>query len=257
MLFVISPAKSLDYDSPAPTEKFTRPQFLDHSKALIKQLREFTPAQIADLMHISDKLAALNVARYAQWSQRFTRDNAKASVFAFNGDVYDGLDAGTLDEAAIDFAQKHLRILSGLYGVLRPLDLMKAYRLEMGTKLDNPRGKNLYEFWGEVPTGALNKALAKSGSAVLVNLASVEYFKVVRAKEIEARIVTPVFEDWNNGGYKVISFHAKRARGLMVRYAIDHRIETVDALKDFNYGDYAYDADVSRADRWVFRRRQQ
>ncbi len=257
MLFVISPAKSLDYDSAAPTDKFSRPQFLSHAKELVKRLRAFTPAQIASLMHISDKLATLNVARYAQWSQRFTPDNAKACVFAFNGDVYDGLDAGTLDTAQIEYVQKHLRILSGLYGVLRPLDLMKPYRLEMGTKLDTTRGANLYEFWADVPTKALNKALSKSGNAVLVNLASAEYFKVVRTREVKARIVTPVFEDWSGGRYKVIGFHAKRARGSMVRYAIDHCVEKVDALKQFDYGGYAHDTDVSTADRWVFRRRQE
>lgn len=256
MLFVISPAKSLDYESPAPTEAFTQPQFLAHSKVLVKQLRGFAPAQIADLMHVSDKLATLNAARYEQWSQPFTPDNAKPCLFAFNGDVYDGLNAGTLDEEAIDYAQKHLRILSGLYGVLRPLDLMQPYRLEMGTKLDNARGENLYQFWGGVPTDALDEELAKSGEPVLVNLASAEYFKAVRVKELDRRIVTPVFEDWKNGRYKVISFHAKRARGLMVRYAIDHRIENVDELKDFDYGDYAYDADASGVDRWIFRRRQ-
>lgn len=256
MLFVISPAKSLDYASPAPTKRFTQPRFLAESKVLVEQLRGFTPPQIADLMHISDKLATLNVARYEQWSTPFKASNAKACVFAFNGDVYDGLDAGTLDDAAIDYAQKHLRILSGLYGVLRPLDLMQPYRLEMGTKLDNARGENLYQFWGETPTDALQKELGTSGRAVLINLASAEYFKVVRRKEVRGRIVTPVFEDWTNGRYKVVSFHAKRARGLMVRYAIDHRIEIVDALKDFDYGDYAYDPDASNDDRWTFRRRQ-
>lgn len=256
MLFVLSPAKSLDYASPAPSEKFTQPRFLADSTVLVKQLRGFAPAQIADLMHISEKLATLNVARYQQWSKPFTPSNAKACMFAFNGDVYDGLDAGTLDEAAIEYAQKHLRILSGLYGVLRPLDLMQPYRLEMGTKLDNARGENLYQFWGDAPTEALKKELGKRGDAVLVNLASAEYFKVVRKKRIHARIVTPVFEDWHNGRYKVISFHAKRARGLMVRYAIDHRIASVDGLKDFNYGNYACDVDASSADRWVFRRRQ-
>ncbi len=256
MLFVISPAKSLDYASPAPTKKFTQPRFLADAMLLVKNLRAFAPAQIADLMHVSDELATLNAARYQQWSKPFTPRNAKACVFAFNGDVYDGLDAGTLDETAIEYAQKHLRILSGLYGVLRPLDLMQPYRLEMGTKLDNARGENLYQIWGNAPTEALQKELGKRSDSVLVNLASAEYFKVVRKRGIHGRIVTPVFEDWHNGRYKVISFHAKRARGLMVRYAIDHRIASVDGLKDFNYGDYAYDDDASNTDRWVFRRRQ-
>lgn len=255
MLFVISPAKSLDYDTPAPTDKTTQPAFLDASAELVGVMRNYAPAELGKLMKISDKLAALNVARFEEWSRPFNRKNAKACVFAFNGDVYDGLDAGSLDAAGIEYAQKHLRILSGLYGVLRPLDLMQAYRLEMGTRVENPKGRNLYEFWGTTPTDALNKALAGQTPPVLVNLASEEYFKVVRTDRVKARIVTPVFEDWKSGQYKIISFHAKRARGLMVRYAIDHQIDVVEKLKDFDTDGYAFDAAASDDDRWVFRRK--
>jgi len=255
MLFVISPAKSLDYDTPAPVQKGTQPAFLDQSAELVDVMRRFAPADLGKLMKISDKLAALNVARFEIWSRPFNKTNAKACVFAFNGDVYDGLDASSLDEAGIDYAQARLRILSGLYGVLKPLDLMQPYRLEMGTRVDNPKGRNLYEFWGATPTDALNKVLAGNTPPVLVNLASEEYFKVVKQDRLKARIVTPVFEDWKNGQYKIISFHAKRARGLMVRYAIDHKVDTVDTLKDFDYEGYAFDAAASDEDRWVFRRK--
>ena len=255
MLFVISPAKSLDYDTPAPTDKTTQPAFLDASAELVGVMRNYAPAELGKLMKISDKLAALNVARFEEWSRPFNRKNAKACVFAFNGDVYDGLDAGSLDASGIEYAQKHLRILSGLYGVLRPLDLMQAYRLEMGTRVDNPKGRNLYEFWGTTPTDALNKVLAGQTPPVLVNLASEEYFKVVRTDRVKARIVTPVFEDWKNGQYKIISFHAKRARGLMVRYAIDQQVDAVEKLKDFDTDGYAFDASASEDDRWVFRRK--
>ena len=256
MLFVISPAKSLDFDTPAPVDQATQPDLLERAEELVGVMRSYAPAQLGALMKISDKLAALNVARFETWSRPFDASNAKAAVFAFDGDVYDGLDAASLDAAAIDYAQRHLRILSGLYGVLRPLDLMQAYRLEMGTRLPNARGRNLYEFWGELPTEVLNEQLADMTPPVLVNLASEEYFKVVQPSALKARIVTPVFEDWKNGQYKIISFHAKRARGLMVRYAIDHRIEAVDGLKDFDSGGYRFDASASDADRWVFRRRE-
>ncbi len=256
MLFVISPAKSLDYENPAPIDRATQPDFLDRSAELVSVMRDYTPAALAGLMKVSDKIATLNVARFEQWKRPFTRNNAKPCVFAFNGDVYDGLDAGTLDQAGIDYAQTHLRILSGLYGVLRPLDLMQAYRLEMGTRVSNAGGKNLYEFWGDVPTEAINKVLAEATPPVLVNLASEEYFKVIKPAAVKGRIVTPVFEDWKDGRYKIISFHAKRARGLMVRYAIDHRLAAVEGLKDFDYGGYGFDAGASDEDRWVFRRRQ-
>ncbi|TVO69430.1 peroxide stress protein YaaA [Denitromonas ohlonensis] len=256
MYFVISPAKSLDYETPAPSIKPTQPAFLDAAESLVGVMRDVTPAALGELMRISDKLAALNVARFAEWSRPFNAKNAKPCVFAFNGDVYDGLDAASLDAEGVAYAQQHLRILSGLYGVLRPLDLMQAYRLEMGTRLKTPAGKNLYEFWGDRPTEAINALLKKSSDAVLINLASEEYFKVIRPAALKGRLVTPVFEDWKGGRYKIISFHAKRARGQMVRYAIDHRLSEVDGLKQFDTDGYAFDAAASDADRWVFRRRQ-
>ncbi len=261
MILVISPAKALDYETPPTTARFTQPDFLDDANALIAVLREKSPADIAELMSLSDPLATLNVARYASWSRPFAPDNARQAVLAFNGDVYEGLDARSLSEVELAWAQDHLRILSGLYGVLRPLDLMQAYRLEMGTRLANPRGKNLYEFWGERITDELDRLLAREEEAgrerVLVNLASDEYFKSVKPKKLKGRIVTPVFEDWKGGRYKIISFYAKRARGLMSRYAITHRIDEVEALKGFDSEGYAFAADASDADTLVFRRREE
>jgi cytoplasmic iron level regulating protein YaaA (DUF328/UPF0246 family) len=260
MILVISPAKALDYETPPTTATFTQPDFLDQSAELIAVLREKSPAEIADLMALSDQLATLNVARYASWSQPFSPDNAKQALLAFNGDVYEGLDAKSLADTDLAWAQDHLRILSGLYGVLRPLDLMQAYRLEMGTRLANPRGKNLYEFWGERITEELNRLLAREEDAgrerVLVNLASDEYFKSVKPKKLKGRIVTPVFEDWKGGRYKIISFYAKRARGLMSRYVITHRLDEVAALQGFDAEGYAFAADASDADTLVFRRRE-
>jgi len=255
MLIVVSPAKSLDYESPLPVSTHTQPRFLDHSAELVEILRQFGPVEIARLMDISDKLAALNVARYAEWAQPFTPDNARQALFAFNGDVYEGLDAATLTAAQIDVAQQTLRILSGLYGVLRPLDLMQAYRLEMGTRLANGRGKDLYAFWGDMISNSLNEELAlQGGEPVLVNLASEEYFKSVQVKKLQARVVTPVFEERKGEGYKIISFHAKRARGLMSRYAIANRLKRVEDLKSFDVEDYVFEPRISDQDRWVFRR---
>ena len=260
MILVISPAKALDYETPPSTATFTQPDFLDQSAELIAVLREKSPAEIAELMTLSDQLATLNVARYASWSRPFAPDNAKQALLAFNGDVYEGLDAKSLGEDELAWAQEHLRILSGLYGVLRPLDLMQAYRLEMGTRLANPRGKNLYEFWGERITAELNRLLAREEEAgrerVLLNLASDEYFKSVKPKKLEGRIVTPVFEDWKGGRYKIISFYAKRARGLMSRYVIRQRIDAVEALQGFDSEGYAFAAEASDADTLVFRRRE-
>ncbi|MDG3065362.1 peroxide stress protein YaaA [Thauera mechernichensis] len=260
MILVISPAKALDYETPPTTTVCTQPDFLDDSAQLIDVLRERSPAQIAELMSLSDQLASLNVARYANWSLPFDAGNAKQAVLAFNGDVYEGLDAGSLSAEDLAWAQDHLRILSGLYGVLRPLDLMQAYRLEMGTRLANPRGKNLYEFWGERITAALNQLLdgdaAGGCERVLLNLASDEYFKSVKPKLLKARLVTPVFEDWKGGRYKIISFYAKRARGLMSRFVIRNRIDEVDGLKDFDSEGYVFAADASDADTLVFRRRE-
>ncbi|MER2554916.1 MAG: peroxide stress protein YaaA [Thauera sp.] len=261
MILVISPAKALDYETPPTIATFTQPELLDQSAELIDILREKSPAQIAELMSLSDQLSSLNVARYASWSRPFAPDNAKQALLAFNGDVYEGLDAKRLTEADLAWAQDHLRVLSGLYGVLRPLDLMQAYRLEMGTRLANPRGKNLYEFWGERITDELNRLLAGEEEAgrerVLVNLASDEYFKSVKPKKLKGRIITPVFEDWKGGRYKIISFYAKRARGLMSRYVITHRIDEVEALRGFDSEGYAFAADASDTNTLVFRRREE
>jgi cytoplasmic iron level regulating protein YaaA (DUF328/UPF0246 family) len=255
MLIVLSPAKTLDYDTPPTTNVHSQPDFIKHSVELIDELRELSPAKIGSLMQISDALAVLNAGRYASWSPKFTPRNAKQAILAFNGDVYEGLEAPSLTNRQLDYAQSHIRILSGLYGVLRPLDLMQPYRLEMGTKLTNSRGKNLYAFWGDLVTEALNQVLAGQKSKVLVNLASEEYFKVVKPKLLSAPIVSPVFEDWKNGKYKVISFYAKRARGLMARYAAANGINRAEKLKAFDWEGYAFDEEGSSEHSWLFRRR--
>ena len=255
MIIVLSPAKSLDFTTPPTTTAFSQPAFLDQSQVLVERLRRLSPLELGRLMGISDALAVLNVDRFAHWCRPFSPDNAKQAVLAFNGDVYDGLNAPTLSKAALDFAQSHVRILSGLYGVLRPLDLMQPYRLEMGTRLDTPGGKDLYAFWGDRITAALNDALAETGASVLVNLASDEYFKAVRAKKLNVPVIQPVFEDWSGGRYKVVSFYAKRARGLMTRHVIAKRLRKAEGLKKFDEAGYAFDASASDAVRWVFRRR--
>ena len=261
MIIVLSPAKSLDYDTPAHIETHTIPDFVDDAAELIDGLRRLSPQQIGTLMSISDPLARLNFQRYADWSQHFSQTNAKQAVLAFNGDVYEGFDAKSLTHADLDYAQQHVRVLSGLYGVLRPLDLLQPYRLEMGTRFENARGKDLYAFWGERITHALNAQLehnqgkAKKGARVLVNCASNEYFKAVKPKTLTAPIITPVFEDWKGGRYKIISFHAKRARGLMARYIVENRIAEPGALKDFAIEDYAFDAAASNDSTYVYRRR--
>jgi cytoplasmic iron level regulating protein YaaA (DUF328/UPF0246 family) len=255
MLIVLSPAKTLDYDTPVNTDVHTQPDFIPRSVELIGTLRDFSPAQIGSLMQISDSLAALNVARYAAWSPKFSVKNAKQAVLAFNGDVYEELDALSLNTKQLDYAQSHIRILSGLYGMLRPLDLMQPYRLEMGTKLPTKRGKDLYAFWGETVTDALNAELKKHKSKVLINLASEEYFKVVKPRLLDAPVITPVFEDWKGDKYKIISFYAKRARGLMARYAAVKGISTPEKLKDFDSEGYAFDKKQSDDKTWIFRRR--
>lgn len=254
MLMVISPAKTLDYDTPAHTARHTQPDFLPHSAELIATLRQLSPADIGQLMSISDTLATLNAGRFHDWGGEFTPENAKQAVLAFMGDVYEGLDAASLSEPQLDWLQQHLRILSGLYGLLRPLDLMQAYRLEMGTRLANPRGANLYQFWGDIITDALNAELAKQPLPQLVNLASDEYFKSVKPKKLQATVITPVFQDLKNGHYKIISFYAKRARGLMARWAVQHAVRDAEALKGFNSEGYTFDANASDATHWVFRR---
>ncbi|WP_410500086.1 peroxide stress protein YaaA [Chitinibacter sp. S2-10] len=253
MLMLISPAKTLDYTTPPTTSSFTQADFLSQSQILIDELRRQTPAEIARLMKISDELAVLNVGRYQSWQRPFTPHNAKQAVLAFMGDVYEGLAAGSMDAAQLDYLSQHLRILSGLYGLLRPLDLMQPYRLEMGTRLANPHGKNLYDFWGSQITSAINAL----DSDTVVNLASDEYFKSVKVKQLKARLITPVFEDFKHGQYKIISFYAKRARGLMVRYAALKQIQNAEALKHFDLEGYRFAPMHSDELRWVFRRQQQ
>ena len=256
MLFLLSPAKSLDYDSPAPPElPHSLPQFAPQTAQLIEQLRPLSPQAVAELMDLSDTLAALNVARYAAWKPRATAKNAKQAILAFNGDVYDGLDAKTLKPADLAWAQEHVRMLSGLYGVLRPLDWMQPYRLEMGTALANPRGKNLYQFWGDSLAAHCDAEVATHKTPVIVNLASQEYFKAVDRRALQARVVECVFEEYKGGQYKVISFSAKRARGMMARYAIQKRVEDVKKLEAFNSDGYAFAPKASSADRLVFRRK--
>lgn len=256
MLVVVSPAKNLDFETPVPVKTATQPALLNDSEQLAERCKTLSPAEIGSLMHISDKLATLNANRFAEFHTPFTKENARQSLFAFNGDVYAGLDAYTLSDKAINYAQSHLRILSGLYGVLRPLDLMQAYRLEMGTKLDNNRGKNLYEFWGSDITLELNKALVAQKDNVLVNLASTEYFKAVKKKHLDGMIITPVFKDWKNGQYKIISFFAKKARGMMARFILENEVSDVDGLKAFSGGGYTFDEAQSSATELVFLRKQ-
>ena len=257
MLLVISPAKTLDYGTPPATARFTQPQHLDHAQELIGQLRQMSPQQIGELMHLSDKLAALNVARYGSWQPDFTPANAKQALLAFKGDVYTGLAAEDFSEEDFDFAQAHLRMLSGLYGVLRPLDLMQPYRLEMGIRLENPRGKDLYQFWGDTITEKLNQALQAQGDDIVINLASDEYFKSVKTPKLQGQLIKPVFLDEKNGKFKVISFYAKKARGLMSRYIIENRLTQPEQLKAFNSEGYFFDADASEKGELVFKRHEQ
>jgi cytoplasmic iron level regulating protein YaaA (DUF328/UPF0246 family) len=254
MLIVLSPAKTLDYTSPVPELPVSLPRFIAQSAALIKLLRQQSPAELASLMHISDKLATLNANRYAAWSKSFTADNSRPAILAFNGDVYEGLDAAHLKPRDLQWAQDHVALLSGLYGVLRPLDLMQPYRLEMGTRLPNPKGANLYAYWGSRIAKTLREQLEAQPHPVLINLASDEYFGAVDTKALALSVIQPVFQESEAGGHKVISFYAKRARGLMARYAITHRIADPERLKAFNAEGYAYAPEASTATRWLFRR---
>lgn len=254
MLFLLSPAKSLDFDPPAGDVTHTQPLFVPQSAELIDILRQKSPQDIASLMSLSDTLSGLNVARYQAWRPKFTAKNAKQAVLAFNGDVYDGLDAKTLKPDELAWAQAHVCILSGLYGVLRPLDYMQPYRLEMGTALANARGKNLYAFWGTQIADYLNTRLVADITPVVVNLASQEYFKAVDKKALKARVVDCVFEDFKGGKYKIISFYAKRARGLMARFAATQALTLPEQLKGFDLDGYAFQADASSLDKLVFRR---
>jgi len=254
MLTVISPAKSLDFENDTPSLRTTKPRYLAQSQEIIDQIKKLAPQEVASLMRLSDKLAVLNYDRFQAFQTPFTKKNARPAVFAFRGDVYQGLDADTLSTVDLSFAQSHLRILSGLYGILRPLDLIQAYRLEMGCKFNNQLGKNLYEFWGDRLNHSVAKELAKSDSPVLINLASNEYFKAIRAKQLAYQIITPIFKDFKNGQYKIISFFAKKARGLMSRYILQNRIDQPEALKDFTLGGYKFDMKLSSDLELVFTR---
>ncbi len=254
MLIVLSPAKTLDFESTAPTPEYSQASLLAESELLIKRCQKFSMQDIASLMKVSDKIAGLNVARFADWKRPLTIDNAKQALFAFKGDVYTGLQAETLAPKVLTYAQQHLRILSGLYGLLKPLDLMLPYRLEMGTKLDNLRGTNLYQFWGSLVTAEVNRALQAQGDALLVNLASNEYFKAVKKKELQGTIITPIFKDQKKGQYKVISFYAKKARGIMARYILENEITEIEQLKAFDVdGYYFVSADSSETDLVFYR----
>ncbi len=254
MLIVLSPAKSLDYKTPAKVKAPTLPEFVSESAKLIADLKKLSPQEVANLMGLSDQLAALNVGRYRDWSKKFTEENSKPAIYAFDGDVYDGFDVKTLDAKAIAFAQDHIRILSGLYGALRPLDLMQPYRLEMGTAFKNARGKDLYAFWGERVTDSLKQVLEQQKKPVLLNLASEEYFKVLQAKNLDCPVISPIFQDGKDGKYKIISFYAKRARGLMARYVVENRITDAADLKGFNLDGYKYVPSESKPEKPLFRR---
>jgi cytoplasmic iron level regulating protein YaaA (DUF328/UPF0246 family) len=258
MLFLLSPAKSLDYDTPTPravARLATDPLFKDRTVELIQLMRRLDASEVAGLMDLSEALATLNVDRYAAWSPDYTPANSKPAALAFDGDVYAGLRAPDLRLADLRWAQRHVAILSGLHGVLRPLDRLQPYRLEMGTRLANPRGDDLYAFWGDAIAEHLNERAAADATPVIVNLASQEYFRAADRKALKPRVIDCVFEDWKNGDYKIISFFAKRARGLMARHAIQGRVATPAGLKKFKAEGYAFDDSVSSRDRLVFRRR--
>ena len=257
MLALISPAKTLDYESALPTDLHTLPRLLEQSQQLVDLSRKLSASEIASLMSVSEKIAQLNVARFHDWHADLNFANARQAIYAFKGDVYTGLNAYALSATDIDFAQQHLRMLSGLYGLLRPLDLMMPYRLEMGTKLSNARGHNLYAFWGEQITQLINQDLQNSNASVLLNLASDEYYKSVKPSQIKAEIIKPVFLDQKNGQYKVISFYAKKARGLMARYMIENKVKKVEDLKAFQTDGYYFDADSSLQGELVFKRDEQ
>ena len=254
MLIVVSPSKTLDYDNPPKTKVFTQPDYLQNSQELITRLRQLSSPDISKLMSVSQKIADLNFDRYKTWNKKFTEKNAKQCVLAFKGDVYTGLDAESFTSKDFTFAQKHFRVLSGLYGLLRPLDLMQAYRLEMGTKLDTNHGKNLYQFWGSTITEGLNAQLKKTKSNYLINLASNEYFKAVKPKELNAEIITPAFKEYKDGEYKMIGIYAKKARGLLSRYIIQNQLTDPEDMKSFNEEGYKFNNKLSRGNTWVFSR---
>ncbi|WP_371194219.1 peroxide stress protein YaaA [Glaciecola sp. SC05] len=257
MLLVVSPAKNMDYQSPIPAVTASQPRLMAQTKALVGKCKKLSPADLSSLMGISDKLATLNANRFNSFEFPFSDRNARPAIFAFNGDVYAGLDALSLDDKALAFAQSHMRILSGLYGVLRPLDLMQAYRLEMGIKLNTNKGKSLYEFWDKQITDVLNKDLREQGDNVLVNLASNEYFSSVKKKSLDALVITPHFKDEKNGVYKIISFYAKKARGMMARYIIANQLTEAAQLQNFSSGGYQFDSSQSTQTDYVFTRAAQ
>ncbi len=255
MITLLSPAKDLDL-SPMPFPKgITQPRFLEDSERLITKLRTLGPKQVAKLMDLSPKLAELNRQRYQEWGLPFTKENAKPAVFTFNGEVYKGLQAGSLSKEDLDFAQRHVRMLSGLHGLLRPLDLMRAYRLEMGCGLNMGRtAKNLYAFWGDRITTAINEDLRERGGGAVINLASSEYFKSVRPEQLEARVITPIFKDKVAGGYKMLMLFAKQQRGRMCRWIIDNRVHDPEKLKHYDRDGYRFAKELGTADEWVFTR---
>lgn len=257
MLILLSPAKTLDMDTPARVSEPTHPDFLDHSEKLVRSLRRYSKVKLGKMMNISEPLAALNAQRFDNWQLPFDKDNARPAIQAFRGDVYVGLDADTLNKRDLAYAQKHLRILSGLYGVLRPLDLIQAYRLEMGTSLKTRKGKNLYDFWGSDITDYLNEELSASRQPCVVNLASNEYFKSVKPSQLAGPLISPVFKDEKKGEYKIISFFAKKARGAMARHLIQNRAKGEDAVLDFTALGYQYSATDSSEGLPVFLRSEE
>ncbi len=257
MLILISPAKTLDFETPAKCDRFSQPEFLSDTQVLVKQLQQLSAAEITSLMKISDKLGELNASRYQTWQPSFDNTNAKQALLAFQGDVYQGMNVDRFEQQDFDFAQEHLRILSGLYGVLRPLDLIQPYRLEMGTKLahsklQNLPVNNLYEFWADKLTQSINRQLSKLEHQTIVNLASNEYFRAVKPKLLQGNIITPVFKDWQKYQYKIISFYAKKARGMMAAFIIKHRLENVEDIKNFSEAGYSYSAEMSKDNNLVF-----
>jgi cytoplasmic iron level regulating protein YaaA (DUF328/UPF0246 family) len=256
MLIVLSPAKSLDLETPVKTRKFSQPAFLADAKRLVKKLKELNPEELSDLMHMSSKLGALNYERYANWHPPFNKDNSRPALFTFMGDVYQGLEADTFSAADLNFAQKHLRILSGLYGILKPLDLMQPYRLEMGTRMATDKGSDLYAYWGDKLTRSLNEDLANSRKKVVVNLASNEYFNAIQEAALEGQVITPAFKDFSNGRYRFLSFYAKQARGMMAAFIIKNRVNLVAKLKDFDTAGYRYSEQDSTETQPVFLRKK-
>ncbi len=256
MILVISPAKTLDFNTDSTTQHYTQPCFIDDAEILIDQLKQLSPSEVSSLMSISDKLGTLNSNRFIEWMTPFTPSNSKQAILAFKGDVYEGMAANNFTDDDFNWANQHLRILSGLYGLLKPLDLIQAYRLEMGTRFENQRGKNLYEFWGNTITNQINQELVHQKTPTLINLASNEYFKSIKPALLTAEVITPVFKDWKNDKYKIISFYAKKARGMMSAYIIKNRLETPSDIKQFNTAGYAFSAEQSTEKEWVFLRKQ-